>query len=83
MPDERYAVTLSLTGRQLRLLRQAVFDYADARYQGRQRRLADGLPTNPSDLRPSPLEREAEELATLVTEATDMATSKGVVNASG
>jgi hypothetical protein len=77
MSDERFAVTLSLTGRQLRILRQSVFDYADARYRARQDRLASYSPINPADRRPSLLEKEAEELAKLVTEATDVAAEWG------
>jgi hypothetical protein len=66
MPDERYAVTLSLTNRQLRLLRQAVFDFADGQYYSRMRRIDRGS----TDTRPSVMELDAEELSRLVIFAT-------------
>jgi hypothetical protein len=70
MPD-RHTLTLSLTYKQVAILRQAVFDFADAQYERRMSWLRDGRP--PGQTRPTPVEQAAEELASLITEATDVA----------
>jgi hypothetical protein len=69
MPD-RHTLTLSLTYKQVAILRQAVFDFADAQYGRRVRWLRQG---RPGPDRPAAVEQAAEELASLITEATDVA----------
>ena len=66
---ERHTLTLSLTYKQVAILRQAVFDFADAEYEKRMRRIDRGS----RDTKPSAVEQAAEELSRLVTEATDVA----------
>ncbi len=68
---ERHAITLELTDTQIKVLRQAVYDYADGRYAARMERLATVSPTIPSDLYPSPLETAAWELMRRVDKVTD------------
>jgi len=78
MPD-RHTLTLSLTYKQVAILRQAVFDFADAQYERRMRWLRQG---QPGQTRPTPVEQAAEELSRLITEATDVAMKpEEVVNA--
>jgi hypothetical protein len=67
--SERHTLTLSLTYKQVAILRQAVFDFADAEYEKRMRRIDRGS----RDTKPSAVEQAAEELSRLVTEATDVA----------
>jgi hypothetical protein len=75
---ERHTLTLSLTYKQVAILRQAVFDFADYQYQKRM----DRLRSNPKDTMRSAVELAAEELSRLVTEATDVAmTPKEVADA--
>jgi hypothetical protein len=66
---ERHTLTLSLTYKQVAILRQAVFDFADGEYEKRIRRLNRGS----TDTKPSAVEQAADELSRLVTEATDVA----------
>jgi len=66
---ERHAMTLHLTYKQIAILRQSVFDFADEQYRWRMRRLEQGS----KDVRPSAVEAAAEELSRLITEATDVA----------
>jgi homoaconitase/3-isopropylmalate dehydratase large subunit len=66
---ERHALTLSLTYKQVAILRQAVFDFADHEYEKRMRRLR----SDPTATMRSAVEVAAEELASLITEATDVA----------
>jgi hypothetical protein len=68
---ERHTITLDLTATQIRVLRQAVYDYADSRYAARMERLATIRPPVWSDLHPSPLESAAWELTRRVDKATD------------
>jgi len=68
---ERHTLTLSLTYKQVAILRQAVFDFADAQYERRMSWLRDGR--LPGQTRPTPVEQAAEELSRLITEATDAA----------
>jgi hypothetical protein len=67
--SERHTLTLSLTYKQVAILRQAVFDFADGEYEKRIRRLNRGS----TDTKPSAVEQAADELSRLVTEATDVA----------
>jgi len=67
---ERHALTLSLTYKQVAILRQAVFDFADGQYESRMRRLRQG---HNDATRPNAMELAAEELSRLITEATDVA----------
>jgi hypothetical protein len=67
---ERHTLTLSLTYKQVAILRQAVFDFADDQYERRMDRLRLGYKDATS---PHVLEQAAEELAGLITEATDVA----------
>jgi hypothetical protein len=67
--SERHTLALSLTYKQVAILRQAVFDCADAEYEKRMRRIDRGS----RDTKPSAVEQAAEELSRLVTEATDVA----------
>jgi|688.fasta_scaffold249276_4 hypothetical protein len=67
---ERHTLTLSLTYKQVAILRQAVFDFSDAQYERRMRWLRQG---QPGQTRPSAMELAAEELSRLITEATDVA----------
>jgi hypothetical protein len=78
---ERHAITLELTDRQVRCLRQAVYDYADQLYAGRMERLAMLRPTSHADTQPSPLETAAWELARRVEKATDQVPKTEVPNA--
>jgi hypothetical protein len=66
---ERHTLTLSLTYKQVAILRQAVFDFADGQYEKRMR----WMHSDPAGRLPSPVELAAEELSRLVTEATDVA----------
>jgi type II secretory pathway predicted ATPase ExeA len=66
---ERHTLTLSLTYKQVAILRQAVFDFADGEYEKRMRRLR----SDPTATMRSAVEVAAEELASLITEATDVA----------
>jgi hypothetical protein len=66
---ERHTLTLSLTYKQVAILRQAVFDFADAQYERRMR----WMHSDPAGTLPSAVEVAAEELARLITEATDVA----------
>lgn len=67
---ERHTLTMSLTYKQVAILRQAVFDFADAQYERRMRWLRQG---QPGQFRPTAVELAAEELSRLVTAATDVA----------
>ena len=69
MPD-RHTLTLHLTYKQIATLRQAVFDFADDQYERRMDRLRLGYKDAAS---PHVIEQAAEELAGLITEATDVA----------
>jgi len=71
----RHTITLELTDTQIRVLRQAAYDFADQRYAARMERLAT-TPTAPSDRHPSPLETAAWELLRRVDKATDEVVSK-------
>ena len=73
---ERHAITLELTGTQVRVLRQAAYDFADQRYAARMERLTANQGLRPSDLRPSPLETAAWELLRRVDKATDSVATK-------
>jgi hypothetical protein len=68
MPD-RHTLTLHLTYKQIAILRQAVFDFADTQYERRMARLRLGYREHV----PTPVEEAAEELSGLITEATDVA----------
>jgi hypothetical protein len=68
---ERHEITLELNDTQIRVLRQAVYDYADGRHAARMERLATVSPPFHSDLHPSPLELAAWELTRRVDKATD------------
>jgi hypothetical protein len=70
MPD-RHAITLELTDTQVRVLRQAVYDFADQRYAARMERLQTVTPTIHSDMHPSPMELAAWELTRRVEKATE------------
>ncbi len=67
---ERHTLTLHLTYKQIAILRQAVFDFADERYEMRMQRLQAGFK---DATLPHAMELAAEELAGLITEATDVA----------
>jgi hypothetical protein len=67
---ERHTLPLSLTYKQIAILRQAVFDFADEQYEKRMRRLRQGYT---DATRANAVEQAAEELARLITEATDEA----------
>jgi hypothetical protein len=77
---DRHVVTLQLTDTQVRALRQAVYDFADQRYEARMERLALVRPLIPSDRHPCPMETAAWDLVRRVDKATDATTSE-VTNA--
>ena len=66
---ERHTIMLLLTDEQVRLLRQAAYDYADRKYAMRMERLARPEWSR-SDLHPSHAETTAWELLRRVDKAT-------------
>jgi len=68
MPEDLFSITLVMTDRQLRHLRQAVANYATERHQARMERLAHGS----GETRPSAVERIADEIERRVFHACEV-----------
>lgn len=68
MPEDLFSITLVMTDRQLRHLRQAVANYATERHQGRMERLAHGS----GETRPSRVEKIADEVERRVFRACEV-----------